>query len=116
VIRVAVGALSPFLASLVAPLVEGAEDMEFVGTMAMAAAAPRDHEGPDVLLVGSEVGDREILTELRGRPALRVLRIEGNGRDLTIHELRPQSLVHHDSTPELLLEVIRHASQDGVSS
>jgi hypothetical protein len=90
--------------------------MEFVGSMAMTAAASHDHDSPDVLLVGSEVADREILTELRRRPALRVLRIEGNGRDLTIHELRPQSLVHHDSTPELLLAVIRNATQDGVSS
>src|SRR5262245_27807914 len=100
---------------MVAPLIEGAEDMEIVGMSAMTVTATSTGERLDVLLVGSECGDDQILAELRNRPALRVLRIEGNGHDLTIHELRPQSRIHHDSHPGLLLDLIRNAAREGAS-
>jgi hypothetical protein len=115
-IRVALGSLSPLLASMVAPLVQEADDMVFVEMAPVVSPGPPSDEGPDVLLVGSQFDDAEILGELRRRPALCVLRIEGNGHDLTIHELQPRSRVHQDSTPELLLDLIRNAARDGAST
>jgi hypothetical protein len=74
-------------------------ELTFLFETATASDVPSADRSLDVLLVGPDILDPEILSVLRSRPHLSVLRIESNGHDLTVHQLRPHRWVKHDSNP-----------------
>jgi hypothetical protein len=63
---------------------------------------------PDVVITGADRTSEDAVTDLlRRRHAIRILGISADGRQVTLHELRPQRVPLGELAPAILVAAIR---------
>jgi chemotaxis response regulator CheB len=109
-IRVLLARMPALLLDILHHIVESAPDMMIVGESAdndLAGAAKRLRA--DAILVGEDANhdSGEYTQLLLSRPSLKVLAIANEGRNGTLHEMRPQHIPLGEISAETLRDAIR---------
>jgi len=89
-------------------------DMQLVDAPGETAGAADDalaHADPDVVIVGLEAGEPPLvcLETLRRLPHVKVLALEGQGREVSMYELRPTRTMLGPLSPSDVVASVRRA-------
>jgi hypothetical protein len=110
-IRVAFTDMPEMLTQIAAAVVDRQPEMRVMGALdrrlPLAAAVARS--GADVLIAGDATSEAEIRALLRERPRMRVLAVQGAGRESSLWEQRPTRTPVGELSPDNLLAAIRGA-------
>jgi hypothetical protein len=110
-IRVAFADMPHMLTQIAAAVVDRQAEMRVVGVLdrrvSLSAAVARS--GADVLIAGDGTSEEEIRALLRERPGMRVLAVQGVGRESSLWEQRPTHAPAGELSPDNLLAAIRGA-------
>ncbi len=110
-IRIAVGDMPHLLREIILSALSPHADLEVIESELTGAEPPSSSNGLDVLMLSSDgarlTGEHEQL--LWRRPRLRILLIDGGGRQAALYELRTHCFALRAVSTENLIGVIRDA-------
>ena len=113
-IRILVSELPRILREIVTSVLDSEDDMRIVGytsdTAELDEALRRARA--DVLVVGCAEADLFRLGDelLAGRPFLKILALDGDGRRSFLYQLKPHVHALGEMSPELLIQTVRAAT------
>jgi hypothetical protein len=102
-IHVALLGLTGIVADIVRSALASAEDIEIVGGPALSADVA-------ILGLGGQARTDAPVVLLRQYPSLKVLAVEGDGREAALYEMRPHRTELGEISPTTLLEAVRTAA------
>jgi chemotaxis response regulator CheB len=119
-IRVVLFHMPGMLGDILRNAVAGQPDMTVAGEIAdQERLAPTvQRADPDVIIIGAADGDLPPFLQrvMEASPRLKILVVAADGREVVLHELRPNAIPVLDVSVESILREIRRAVHDSTNS